>query len=253
MGTNGDPDDGELSDPEQSEPDEEAAGRTSQNTELSREDVMFLRAIRDINETPEEYPKTGDGEAPATIAAIKHATTLSRNQINYRLGTTTNTRGFVDRGFLLSHDPPMTDTGYGSRSAELTEKGEQRLEDGLRAYGLVETSSRGDPEVMDRLETLGARMDDFEQTLERLERDVERVADRMETAESRLSRMEDANMGAIDEPQAGRLRTVIDAMPAFYQAFQMMGMDVREIQDAEELDEEQTRELIENVRKTLNE
>jgi len=252
MGANGDPDGGEVPDTGQSGTEDGESGRTSQNTELSQEDVMFLRAIRDINENPEEYPKTGDGVAPATIAAIKHATTLSRNQINYRLGTTTNTRGFVERGFLLSHDPPMADTGYGSRSAELTEKGEQRLEDGLRAYGLVETSSRGDPEVMDRLETLGARMDNFEQALEELEEDVERLTDQVEAADNRLSRVEDTNMGAIDEPQAGRLRTVIDAMPAFYQAFQLMGMDVREIQESENLDEREAEALIEDVRATLN-
>jgi hypothetical protein len=255
MGTNGDPDDGELSDPVDSQGEgdpEDEPGRTSQNTELSREDVMFLRAIRDINESPEEYPKTGDGQAPATIAAIKHATTLSRNQINYRLGTTTNTRGFVERGFVVSHDPPMTDAGYGSRSAEITEKGEQRLEDGLRAYGLVETSSRGDPEVMDRLENLAARVEDFERALSRLEGDIERLTDRVEATNSRVSRIEEANMGAIEEPQAGRLRTVIDAMPAFYQAFQMMGMDVREIQNADDLTDEQRRELLKNVRETLD-
>lgn len=251
MGTNGDHDGAEPSDSGQSgAPDEE--GRTSQNTELSREDVMFLRAIRDINENPDEYPKTGDGQASATIAAIKHATTLSRSQINYRLGTTTNTRGFVERGFLLSHDPPMTDTGYGSRSAELTEKGEQRLQDGLRAYGLVDTSSRGDPEVMERLENLAGRVEDFERALNRLEDDVERLDDRVEATNSRLSRIEEADMGAIEEPQAGRLRTVIDAMPAFYQAFQLMGMDVRQIQDTDELTEEEVRELIANVQETLN-
>ncbi len=251
MGTNGDPDETESSDIGHSEGRDEE-GRTSQNTELSREDVMFLRAIRDINENPNEYPKTGDGQAAATIAAIKHATTLSRSQINYRLGTTTNTRGFVERGFLLSHDPPMTDAGYGSRSAELTEKGEQRLKDGLRAYGLVDTSSRGDPEVMERLENLAGRVEDFERALTRLEDDIDRLDDRVEATNSRLARIEEANMGAIEEPQAGRLRTVIDAMPAFYQAFQLMGMDVRQIQDADELTEEQTRELLRNVQETLN-
>ena len=253
MGANGDPNDEDLSDTGQSEP--EGAGRTSQRSDLSREDVMFLRATRDINENPEEYPKTG-GEraaAEATVAAIKHATTLSRNQINYRLGTTTNTRGFVERGLIVSHDPRMTDTGYGPRSAELTDQGRERLEDGLRAYGLVETESRGSPEVMDRLGNLAGRVEDMERSVARLEEQVERLTDRVEAADSRLSRIEESDMGAVEEPHAGRLRTVIDAMPAFYQAFQLIGMDVREIQDADELTDAQVRELLDDVRRALDE
>jgi len=242
----------ESSDSGQSEAAGKGGGRTSQKTELSREDVMFLRAVKNINESPKEHPKTGDGAVPATTGAIKHATTLSRDQINYRMGTTTNTRGFVNRDFIVSHDPPMTDAGFGSRSAELTEKGEQRLKDGLRAYGLVETSSRGDPEVMDRLESLAGRVEDFEQSVEQLEREIERLNDRVEAVDNRLTRIEETNMGAINEPQAGRLRTVIDAMPAFYRAFQLMGVDVRQIQDADELTEEEVQELVGNVRETLD-
>jgi predicted nucleic acid-binding Zn-ribbon protein len=105
---------------------------------------------------------------------------------------------------------------------------------------------------MDRLENLAARVEDFERALSRLEGDIERLTDRVEATNSRVSRIEEANMGAIEEPQAGRLRTVIDAMPAFYQAFQMMGMDVREIQNADDLTDEQRRELLKNVRETLD-
>lgn len=253
MGTNGDPDQSELSDAGDSGG---AAGgdeyHTSKNPELSREDVQFLRAIRDINESPADYPKTEKGTQPASVSAIKEATTLSRSQINYRIGTASNSRGFEEMGYINSFDPPMTESGFGPRSAELTEKGEQRLNEGLRAYGMDSTSGRGDPEVMEKLEDVGARLDDFGRRLDQIERELEEITDTVEAVDNRAARMESREMGAVDEQQAARLRTVIDAMPAFYQAFQLMGMDVREIQETESLDDRDAEALIDSVRSTLD-
>ena len=222
------------------------------STELSVEDVRFLRAVRDISENPEDFPRTKKGTTPASTRAIREATTLSKNQIDYRLGTTTKERGFDKLGYLIIHDPPMTDTGYGPRSAELTEKGERRLEEGLQAYGLEKTEARADPEVMEKLDDIGARLDNLEQQIDEVEDEVAKVVNSVNNLEGRVSRIESNRMGAIDEQQAARLRTVIDAMPAFYQAFQLVGMDVREIQESESLDEREAEALIENVKATLN-
>jgi len=243
---------GDPSDGGQSEAEGSDTGYTSGQTELSIEDVRFLRAVRDINENPEEYPKTGEGIASATMSAVRETTTLSRSQVKYRMGAGSNKRGFEEMGFLVTHDPPMTDKGYGQRSAELTEKGKQRLEQGLRAYGLTEESGRADQEVVEQLENLGSQLESLERRLDTIERDVEEAVDTVEAMNERLDRYDERPMGAIDEQQAARLRTVIDAMPAFYQAFQMMGMDVREIQNADELSEAETENLIANVRETLN-
>lgn len=252
MATNGDPNPDDPSDTGQSDGGDGGGGDGGPTTELSIEDVRFMRAVRDINENPADYPRTEKGTKPASARAIKEATTLSKNQIDYRLGTTTKERGFDELGYLVIHDPPMTDTGYGPRSAELTEKGAERLEEGLQSYGLEETESRADPEVMEKLEDIGARLDSIEQRMDAMEEDVADVVSSVNNLEGRLSRIENTQMGAVDEQQAARLRTVIDAMPAFYQAFQLLGMDVRQIQDADELDETQTRELVENVQETLN-
>lgn len=222
------------------------------STELSIEDVRFLRAVRDINESPEDYPRTRKGTTPASARAIREATTLSKNQINYRLGTTTKERGFDELGYIVIHDPPMTDNGYGPRSAELTPKGERRLEEGLQAYGLEETEARADPEVMEKLEDISARLDDVEQRMDGVESETSDAVNSINNLEGRLSRIENTQMGGVDEQQAARLRTVIDAMPAFYQAFQLMGMDVREIQEADDLDDRETEALVDDVRSTLD-
>ncbi len=259
MGANDDGDSGELPDYGDNGGAGSDRGRDAgseqgpkPNAELSIEDVRFLRAVRDINENPEDYPRTKKGTMAASTRAIREATTLSKNQIDYRLGTTTKERGFDDLGYLVIHDPPMTDTGYGPRSAELTGKGEQRLEEGLQAYGLEETEARADPEVMEKLEDVGARLDDLERQLAEMEDELNEVGNSINNLEGRVSQIETNQMGAVNGEQAARLRTVIDAMPAFYQAFQLMGMDVREIQESEDLDEREAKALMEDVRATLN-
>ena len=227
-------------------------GHTSERTELSIEDVRFLRAVRDINDDPEDYPRTDNGVTAATVSAIREVTNLSRSQLNYRMGVGSNRRGFEEMSLVVTHDPPMTDTGYGKRSVELTEKGKQRLNQGLRAYGLAEESGRSEQEVLEQLDDLGARIESLERRLDGIERDVEEAVDTVEAVDERLDRYEERSMGAVDEQQAARLRTVIDAMPAFYQAFQLMGMDVREIQEAENLDDREAKALVNDVRSTLD-
>jgi len=227
-------------------------GHTSERSELSIEDVRFLRTVRDISESPEEYPQTEQGVVPATTGAVRETTTLSRSQIKYRMEAGSNVRGFEDMGLLVVHDPPMTDAGYGQRSVELTEKGEARLNQGLRAYGLGDNSDDLNQEVLEQVENMGARIDDVERQLNSLEREVEEAVDAVESMSERLERYEERSMGVVDEQQAARLRTVIDAMPAFYQAFQLMGMDVREIQESDELNDRETEALVENVRSTLD-
>ncbi|MBP1987328.1 hypothetical protein [Halolamina salifodinae] len=53
--------------------------------QLSLKDMTFLRAIRDINGSPERYASTAQGETPATATAITAATSLSEQEVTYRL------------------------------------------------------------------------------------------------------------------------------------------------------------------------
>jgi len=177
MSANGDDDSGDPPEDRQQtgegDGDGDGAGHTSGRTELSIEDVRFLRAVRDISADPDDYPRTGQGVTPATVSAIREVTNLSRSQLNYRMGVGANQRGFEEMGLVVTHDPPMTDTGYGKRSVELTERGERRLEQGLQAYGLAGGSGRADQEVMEQLEDLGSQLESLERRLDTIERDVE--------------------------------------------------------------------------------
>jgi hypothetical protein len=92
--------------------------------ELSLKDITFLRAIRDINGSPERYASTEQGVTPATVTAITEATTLSEEEVAYRLDhPRLGKSGLVN---VYEAGPPGDDSAS-LNSAELTKSGERAI------------------------------------------------------------------------------------------------------------------------------
>jgi len=94
-------------------------------SDLSVVDIEFLQAARDINKNPENYEKTGNSAYPANTASIKRATDLTDEQVSYRMGGNSNSKGFEkgDKNLIISHDPQVQGSTLGPRSIELTSHG----------------------------------------------------------------------------------------------------------------------------------
>jgi hypothetical protein len=96
----------------------------NEGAKLSLKDVAFLGAIRDINESPERYASAETGATPATMTAITEATTLTEEEVAYRLDhPRLGKSGLVK----VSRAGPSGDDLSGVHSAKLTESGEATL------------------------------------------------------------------------------------------------------------------------------
>jgi hypothetical protein len=99
-------------------------------SDLSVVDIEFLQAARDINKNPENYEKTGNSAHPANTASIKRVTDLTDEQVSYRMGGNSNSKGFEkgDKNLIISHDPQVQGSTLGPRSIELTPHGSNILD-----------------------------------------------------------------------------------------------------------------------------
>ena len=88
--------------------------------QLGLKDITFLRAIRDINGSPERYASTEQGVSSATVAAITAATTLSEEEVTHRLDHPELGRSDLVKVYEAE---PSGDGSAGLDSAELTEAG----------------------------------------------------------------------------------------------------------------------------------
>lgn len=97
--------------------------------ELTLPDIKFLQAVSEINKQPNNYQDTDKGELPANSKSIRKSTDLNSNQVSYRMGGNSSSRGFAegDNPLIISHEPVRNDNGFGPRSAELTENGREML------------------------------------------------------------------------------------------------------------------------------
>ncbi|GAB7093641.1 hypothetical protein JCM30237_07930 [Halolamina litorea] len=96
------------------------------NEDLSLKDVTFLRAIRDINGSPERFASTEQGVTPATVTAITEATTLDEEEVAYRLDHPRLGRSGLVK--VYEAGPPGHDSAS-LNSAELTKSGERAIAD----------------------------------------------------------------------------------------------------------------------------
>ena len=104
--------------------------------ELSLKDITFLRAIRDINGSPERYSSTESGVTPATVTAITEATTLSEDEVAYRL----DHPRLGKSGLVKVYEAGLPgDDSAALNSAKLTEAGEAALADAEKRQASVDT------------------------------------------------------------------------------------------------------------------
>ncbi|NEU59221.1 hypothetical protein [Halorussus sp. MSC15.2] len=163
---------------------------------ISGKDVTFLRTIRTLNATHD----VGNEEigAPATTGRIRELSGLVRSEVQHRLK-----RSEKMTDLITVHSAPVYNNGQrGPKSAELTEAGEQVLEQVTR--GDLSIEGLATPEDIERLEK---ELVDIKQT---------------------LSEFEESPTGAFDEKKTERVNKLFEMMVTFMNAFEAMDVDLDE-------------------------
>jgi len=191
--------------------------------ELSREDISFLRAIRDINTNPEKYENTSDGEVPANKTSIRKVTELNPSQVDYRL----RDRGLDENlGLICIYDPPMTDSGYGPKSAELTDEGVQALSTIADSNSIDESNSnvissgeidqlRASVEKLEKQasnevsDSLRAEIEDVSDRIDTLSEQMESLSKDVTSLQQTIDMWHKSEWGAIDDENIDNLTRAV--------------------------------------------
>jgi len=204
--------------------------------DLSRKDIRFLRAVRNINESPEEYPATEGGEVAATKTALKKGP-LGEEAVRYRFENKAKITTDGEYGLVEILPAPILDKGgYGPKSAELTDRGTKVLDQVLEERDLVKggvqsegvTGAGGESDA--RIAELEERVADMEAKLDRI---LEAV-----------NRWEESPTGALDEEEQRVFGAVAEAVPAHRRALRALGVEKDEILNAEDLTPEAVRQQV---------
>jgi len=205
--------------------------------DLGLKDIRFLKAVSDINESPDKYPATENGKAPATKTAIKKASSLNNEAVKYRFEkaadiTTDGKHGLVE---ILSANI-RDNGGFGPKSARLTQKGADVLETELDRRDLVASG------VQPKGETISG--EEFDTAVAKLEERIATVEAKLDRVLELVNEWESSSTGALDPDQTRALQAMTDAVPAHDQALKAMGVEAEEITDAEGLDPEAVRQQV---------
>ena len=93
--------------------------------ELGLKDKKFMRTVRDINQSPEEFEGTDAGTVAANKTVIANASELSKDAVEYRLTRSDITEDNL--GLVKIHPAQVHDRRFGPKSAELTSRGREVL------------------------------------------------------------------------------------------------------------------------------
>lgn len=213
-------------------------------SDLSLPDIEFLRAVRDINAAPDEYPETDRGEVAANTASILKVTDLDRGKVTYRIGGD-HSRGFEqgELGLIRSYSPTIDDGSFsvGPRSAELTEKGLELLSELDEEGTGVDGVGVDDDDVQESLQQIKARLSAlegesidgenataFRSEIRSLREEVEGIERRVEAVESTLS----SEWGGVDEAKFEKVETLLDRTPPMYYVMEVLfGIDVDAVRE----------------------
>jgi len=193
--------------------------------ELSQPDIRFLRAIREVNETPEGYPSqyTDTGVTPATTRVLRECTALTDNQIRYRFRSAkAKIRQYGDDGLVTTHSGRITSAGPGPKSAELTSLGEAVIE---HAIGGTEVSNDVEPiegELLTKIRTLQEEVGKLSNRVDDLERLDERIA-----------ALEDSPTGALNDEYSRQLDGVIASVELFLEVLEALNIPIEEYAETE--------------------
>jgi hypothetical protein len=217
-------------------------------SDLSLDNIDFLRAVRDVMSSPDAFADTDVGETAATTGAVRQASDLDYDQVSYRMDKSSKlaSEGYIEV-YPGQYDPDIgEDGGFGQRSAELTEKGASELskvEDEMMGgevspklvedlvdrveqleSGVVSGEGGGDGEVdasvREDIESLQANVESLSAAVGELEDEVQRVSDG-------LAAVEKSEWGGVSESKKTDLSLVVERLPQmFYILKFVLGMDV---------------------------
>ncbi|MDH5021717.1 hypothetical protein [Halobacterium rubrum] len=218
--------------------------------DLEHKDIEFLEAVRAINADPDAYEETDPGEVAANSTSIRSATNLSRSEIKYRMGADPDDyRGFGEEGLglLRIHSASLENGRFGPKSAELTERGVEVLDEAksrVRFGGAPgQATEEGTAETADQMAELEAEV-------EALQQNIADVAESVQSVNETLSRFEDRDRGALDSEFADKLNAVLKALPRHDQALsEVLGVDLDQL--GSDLDDDQKQALRAGVLDTL--
>lgn len=237
-------------------------------SDLSLPDIEFLRAVRDINAEPDEYPETDRGEVAANTASILKATDLDRGKVTYRIGGD-HSRGFEqgELGLIRSYSPTIDDGSFsvGPRSAELTEKGLELLSELDEEGTELDGDGVDGAQLSESVRQLKARLDAlegeeidgesaaaFRSEIRSLSDQVESLERRVESLESSQESLESAEWGAVDESVSGEVSKMLDRAPAMYYVLKVLfGVDLETVREQNGIPDEQLSVVRRNVFETL--
>jgi len=187
--------------------------------DLSLTDINFLRAIRDINSNPSEYHGTENGDAPATTTAIRRVTDLTDGQLQHRMDPDSTLA--ADYDLITVHDAPLLDGGFGPKSAELTSRGGQVLEDNVTKHGL-DGREVDETQLVDRVSAVDTRTENLQDRVDNLETEVAALEDTVADLNDAVQRFAESDTGAFSKESAKQFRTMTNAMPGHERAFQAL-------------------------------
>lgn len=219
-----------------------------EKSKLKLKDIKFLRAVRDINESPEQYSSTDGGAVPATVGAIEDATDLSQGDINYRAQPSRSR--LAELGYLKIHKSQVHDAGYGPKSFELTPEGDQALEEAMVAHGLTEadTSELRDSQ---QLKQVAAQTSNHGDRIQSLETRVEELAGKVSQLEETIRRYEESPTGAMSSSERDKIEALISRVPANSEVLEALGVNLSELEAAETRDEIDIEAIRDQVREAV--
>lgn len=187
-----------------------------QKADLSKEDIIFLKTVHEIESKPENYDGTDAAPAPANTSVLNSHTPLSKTQIKYRM--LPGERGLEKLGYLRLHETEATQQGFTPRSVELTDEGRKAIMNWEEKHGEL------DPDAWDQ-----TTVKDIELEIDRLRKQVENLEggasqqghlEELDKLSARLDAIEDSEFGAVDEESAEKLQRTISWVIAMRKAFE---------------------------------
>lgn len=192
------------------------------DTDLSMKDIKVLRAIKNINENPDEFASTEAGETAANTRSIRKATEgLSPRQVKYRIKKSGKLDELVTKYDAEYYPEEQT---HDPVSAELTTKGHEVLAE-------VEDTDHGEAienlrERLDRLENaevdgeidataISAEIESLRESVSEMESQVQQIADG-------LSAIQSSKYGAMDDEVAKDLDAVFTKTPVMMYLFDVL-------------------------------
>lgn len=174
--------------------------------ELGLKDKKFMRTVRDINQSPEEFDGTDEGEVAANKTVIANASELSKDAVEYRLTRSDITEDNL--GLVKVHEAQIHDGRFGPKSAELTSRGREllsMLDTQQESVGSVEVDAETVKQLrarVDALENAEVDMDAEDVDGGELLAEVSRLQDEVDEMKSEIRTKIDSVADRVDDLEA---------------------------------------------------